>query len=329
MFSGRLKKTLSGRVSILIDPGNQSRARHITLPKWLLSTLSLLAVLLILGVGFYSLSSFNLSGRIRRLERKNQTIAQKIGTLWQTADSISACLTYIECHDIQLRIRKGMQVLPADVRQLGVGGPTTEPEELAGLRKTKSPYYSEVSRISQNVDALLRKAHYQVESFAEVETRLAKDTEMWDHIPSIVPTTGRFSGRFGYRKDPILGIRKMHCGVDISNKIGTPVIAPADGVVCFTGKLTGYGIVMKIDHGYGITTVYAHLSRIYVEPGQEVSRYDLIAAIGNTGRTVGPHLHYEVRIAGKAVNPEGYLLDADEAFKGQPPETWPRLLPQR
>lgn len=187
-----------------------------------------------------------------------------------------------------------------------------ESPEITALREMNSPYYSDVNRISEEIDALQRKANYQRESFSEVETKLLKDTRMWDHIPSIVPVRGRFSGKFGMRRDPILGIRKKHCGVDITNKLGTPVIATANGVVSFVGRLAGYGNMVKINHGHEIQTVYAHLSDAYVEVGQEIKRYEIIAAVGNTGRTVGPHLHYEVRVAGKTVGPEGYFLDAEE-----------------
>ena len=245
------------------------------------------------------------------MQRRNLEIGQKIARLGEAADSLASQLAYVERHDIQLRIRKGMEVLPPDVRELGVGGSVGESPEMIKLREINSPNYADVSRISQDIEKLLRKANYQAESFAEVETKLLKDTDMWDRIPSIVPTKGRFSGKFGVRRDPILGIRKMHCGVDITNEIGTSVMATADGVVSFVGCVSGYGNVVKINHGYEIQTVYAHLSDVYVEAGQGVKRYQIIAAIGNTGRTVGPHLHYEVRVAGKAVNPEGYFLDAD------------------
>jgi murein DD-endopeptidase MepM/ murein hydrolase activator NlpD len=304
--------------SILIDPGNQLKVRRLSAPKWLFMAISFFGASLIAALGFCALSSSNLLNRLARLERKNTEIRQKIARLGAEADSLADKLAYVERHDTQLRIQKGMEVLAPDVRELGVGGGSVESPQMAKLKEIKSPQYADVSRISQDIDKLLRKANYQKESFAEVETTLLKDNEMWDHIPSVVPTQGRFSGKFGIRQDPILGIHKMHCGVDITNEIGTPVMATADGVVCFTGWLDGYGNVVKINHGYEIQTVYAHLSDVYVQVGQAVKRYEVVAAVGNTGRTVGPHLHYEVRVAGKAVDPEGYFLDAEENLTQYP-----------
>jgi len=312
MLLERVKKALSGRISILIDAGNRNKVRRIAAPRWLCATISLLVISLVVGVGTYGLKSALFHNKLSRLEHENQEVLRRFAGLEKSTDSLTTLLAYMDRHDIQLRIQEGLEVLPADVRELGVGGSVMEDSEITALREMNSPYYSDVNRISEEIDALQRKANYQAESFSEVETKLLKDTEMWDHTPSIVPTRGRFSGKFGYRRDPILGIRKMHCGVDITNKIETPVIAAADGVVSFAGRLAGYGNMVKINHGYEIQTIYAHLSDVYIQVGQQVKRYEIIAAIGNTGRTIGPHLHYEVRVAGKTVNPEGYFLDAEE-----------------
>lgn len=321
--------TSHSKINLLIDSGGRGKALRLSIPRWLWKTLYVgVLVLLTLGGAFIAYNALTIDECERLQERKLNTL-ERIAELKETASDQVAVLYRMEQHDLQIRILMDMEVLPSDVRALGIGGSDEEDPELAALRELNSPHYAEINTLSREVDWLVRKANYQSESFAEVENQHYKDREMWDHIPSIVPTTGRFSGRYGYRRDPILGIRKKHCGVDISNTIGTPVIAPADGTVLFAGRLTGYGIVVKINHGYGIVTVYAHLSQSYVESGDEVSRYDTIAAIGNTGRTVGPHLHYEVRVAGKTVNPEGYFLDADEVFRGQSPETWPRFLPQK
>jgi murein DD-endopeptidase MepM/ murein hydrolase activator NlpD len=101
----------------------------------------------------------------------------------------------------------------------------------------------------------------------------------------------------------------MHEGLDISNRIGTPVIASADGIVSATGKDFSYGIVVVISHGFGITTRYNHLSKVLVSAGQRVKRGDIIAEVGTTGKSTGPHLHYEVRMNGIPVNPARYILD--------------------
>ncbi|MFP4316040.1 MAG: M23 family metallopeptidase [Desulfovibrionales bacterium] len=127
--------------------------------------------------------------------------------------------------------------------------------------------------------------------------------------PSIWPTKGWVSSNFGYRTSPFTGKREFHKGLDISGPTGTPVYAPANGSVTFNGKDGGYGLTLTITHGNGITTRYAHLNQATVKKGQQVVRGELIGFMGNSGRSTGPHLHYEVRLNGVFVNPERFILN--------------------
>ncbi|MFD1511451.1 DUF5930 domain-containing protein [Lacimonas salitolerans] len=124
----------------------------------------------------------------------------------------------------------------------------------------------------------------------------------------------RFTSPFGYRRDPKTGGRRMHNGVDFAGPVGTPLYATADGVVTHSGWLSGYGRLVKIQHQFGIETRYAHMSRLNVKVGQRVSRGDRIGDMGTSGRVTGPHLHYEVRVGGKAVNPMIYIKAANDVF---------------
>lgn len=126
-------------------------------------------------------------------------------------------------------------------------------------------------------------------------------------IPSIWPVQGRISARFGQRMDPFSGEDAFHPGIDIADAYGTDVVASGDGLVIEAKRDAGYGRSIVIDHGSGITTRYAHLSRIFVVVGEQVEQDEIIGAIGMTGRTTGPHLHYEVRIHGRPVNPSWFL----------------------
>lgn len=126
-------------------------------------------------------------------------------------------------------------------------------------------------------------------------------------IPSIQPTYGRFTSRFGYRRDPINGRMDFHDGYDIANSRGTPIYATADGVVTFSGRNGGYGNQIMINHGNGFETVYAHNSRNLVKRGEFVRKGQLIAYMGSTGRSTGTHLHYEVHKNGQKVNPGNYM----------------------
>ena len=127
--------------------------------------------------------------------------------------------------------------------------------------------------------------------------------------PSIWPVRGWVTSDFGTRLDPYTSERVMHAGLDIATTHGKEVVAPSDGTVVFAGLEGGYGNVLVIDHGYGIKTRYGHLASIRVKAGEKVKRGALIAGVGNTGRSTGPHLHYEVRVNGIAQNPRKFILD--------------------
>lgn len=131
-------------------------------------------------------------------------------------------------------------------------------------------------------------------------------------IPSVHPVEKlAFTSNYGIRSDPFRGTARMHAGVDIPGPIGTPIYATADGMIAHAERMGGYGNMVEIDHGKGIATRYGHLSRLLVEPGTHVTRGQLIALMGSTGRSTGSHLHYEVRIDGHAVNPVPFLTTAD------------------
>ena len=131
-------------------------------------------------------------------------------------------------------------------------------------------------------------------------------------IPSVHPVEKlAFTSNFGIRSDPFQGTARMHAGVDIPGPSGTPIYATADGTVAHAERMGGYGNMVELDHGKGIATRYGHLSKLLVAPGAHVTRGQLIALMGSTGRSTGPHLHYEVRIDGHAVNPVPFLTTAD------------------
>jgi murein DD-endopeptidase MepM/ murein hydrolase activator NlpD len=137
-------------------------------------------------------------------------------------------------------------------------------------------------------------------------------------IPSVQPVdTMRFTSTFGIRSDPFRRVAAMHAGIDIAQPIGTPVYATADGMIDRAERAGGYGNMVEIDHGKGIQTRYGHLSKILVAAGTRVHRGQLIALVGSTGRSTGPHLHYEVRLDGHAVNPLPFLQNADYMVAAQ------------
>jgi murein DD-endopeptidase MepM/ murein hydrolase activator NlpD len=142
-----------------------------------------------------------------------------------------------------------------------------------------------------------------------VGARASRRIQSENAQPSIWPVDGRLMGAFGERTDPFSGEGAFHKGVDITAPTGTPIRATADGIVIFAQMENGFGRLIKIDHGNGVETYYAHLSRFYVQAGQDIRRGELIGAVGTSGRVTAPHLHYEVRLGGVAVNPYRYLVN--------------------
>jgi murein DD-endopeptidase MepM/ murein hydrolase activator NlpD len=178
---------------------------------------------------------------------------------------------------------------------------------LAGLPDPDSA--ATVAQIPLDVDTLIERANVLSASFAAVSTTLSKNNERMSATPSIMPTRGWLSSQFSLaRFHPILHRSRPHEGIDVAAPYGSSVVAPAAGTVSRISRQTGYGLVLDIDHGNGISTRYAHLSRVLVRNGQRVTRGQPIAAVGNSGLATGPHLHYEVHVNGKVVDPLTYVL---------------------
>ncbi len=163
--------------------------------------------------------------------------------------------------------------------------------------------------LSIRIDRAVKESTLEEQGVIQLQELLQDRQSILNATPSIKPVPGWFTSPFGYRVDPFTGRQELHAGLDIAAPIGTPVMAPADGVVSYIGYEAGYGKLLVIDHGYGVRTRYGHNSQIYVQLGQKVKRHDIISAVGSTGRSTGPHLHYEVRVNGVPVNPLNYILD--------------------
>lgn len=162
--------------------------------------------------------------------------------------------------------------------------------------------------LSIRIDRALRQSQLREQGVLQLWDSLSERQSLLLGTPSIKPARGYYTSRFGYRVDPFTNKALMHAGVDIGAPAGTPVHATADGVVSYVGFENGYGKLVSIDNGYGVVTRFGHNSRIFVEQGQKVHRWDVIAAVGSTGRSTGSHCHYEVRIHGIPVDPMNYIL---------------------
>ena len=201
----------------------------------------------------------------------------------------------------------GMNEIPSGVREAGIGG-VDRYSFLDGLESD-----NRLKNTALRMDRLTRKAYVQSKSFDEVASVSKTAGDMASCIPAIPPVVPdqskyRLTSQFGYRSDPFTGTARMHTGLDFAMKVGNPVYATGDGVVeSVKFEFFGYGNSVTIDHGFGYKTIYAHLNSVKVIEGMKVKRGDCIAESGKSGRSSGPHLHYEVVYKGQKVNPANYL----------------------
>jgi murein DD-endopeptidase MepM/ murein hydrolase activator NlpD len=173
--------------------------------------------------------------------------------------------------------------------------------------------------LSGEIERLARELEVRSDHLGALESRFLEQRVRERLLPTTLPVKGASLGSsFGHRSDPIAGLRAMHEGIDFNAERGTPVVAAADGVVVAAAWQGDFGNMVEIDHGDGLTTRYAHLSRMDVQPGRLVKREQRIGAVGNTGRSTGPHLHFEVRMLGAPQNPALFLKQGDEYAQLRP-----------
>ena len=239
------------------------------------------------------------------LRFQNSEWKTRIDQMSQQLDQYEEVISQLEIRDDRIyRSVYGMDEIPPSVRLAGFGGENRY-EDLKG---------TSLLGVTQRLDVLEKRLFIQSKSFDEIAHLQKSAGDMAAHIPAIPPintdpSTYRLSSGFGYRSDPFTGASKRHTGMDFACKPGNPIYATGDGVVVkvVTDRRTGYGFHVEVDHGFGYRTRYAHMSRIDVSVGQQLRRGDCIGTTGNTGRSSGPHLHYEVMYRKDYQNPALYL----------------------
>ena len=244
-----------------------------------------------------------------RLEKTNQALSSEVATLGQRVGALSDTLAVISRRDDEVRLVAGLDPLSPDVRRAGIGGPTGAWPERERLINDGGVVGREALGVHLDLDALIRRANVLATSFREASESLSAHAQQLAATPSIMPTSGFLTSKFSYiRYHPILHENRPHEGIDITAAYGTQIIAPAAGRVMKVGWENGYGLMVVLDHGYGLETKYAHMSRTAVSVGQSVKRGDRLGWVGSTGLSTGPHLHYEVLVDGRPVDPLRYIL---------------------
>lgn len=293
---------------VVVFKDNEGVYKKLYVRGWMVFALIGLVVSLVAGnIHFWSyFADYKLVRN--RLAESSKTVEEQKGQLISLASKLKTLekdLTRVRDFDTKLRVMMNLD---------------TQIEASSSMGGEKASSFSESYLPIHRQELLARKMHnflHQLNTDVRLEEMRQQNLlhsfqgnrELLATTPSVWPTDGWVTSPFGKRISPFTGQVDMHTGIDISGKVGTPIIAPAQGVVKFAGEDGTYGKTVVVTHGMGLTTRYAHMDKISVQEGDKLSRGDLIGELGNTGRSTGPHLHYEVRLNGVSVDPMRYILN--------------------
>ncbi|NLV24249.1 MAG: M23 family metallopeptidase [Deltaproteobacteria bacterium] len=288
----------STRFRILIFPEEAGQVRQLQLnPGVILAFLVTTFAAFSIGAGYLAADYFHLrSGHeeLLRLRAEKRVYQEELRLLALQALTLRQNLEAQARYDARFRILS-QQPVADDVNENALGGPM-EPDNAEAI-----------GTIQGAKDLARQHRELQLPPQEEIRARPKEPVGLTWKKPSGWPVRGRVSSHFGVRKSPFSGRQIFHEGIDIAAPAGTPVFASAKGTVSTASYAAGYGNLIVIDHGNGYQTAYGHNSKIFVKVGQQVKKGQKIAAVGSTGRSTGPHLHYEVRLHGKPVNPRKFL----------------------
>ena len=302
--------------TIVFFPGSLSAPRKLHLPKRFVKfgiLVSFVVLIGILGSSFYFVQQYSkLQGsetELVKLRRDAKIRKIQVEKFAQQVKNFETEMVRLERFEKKLRVITALENSPRSIeKNWGVGGPygfsTNSFTTAMGWGAANM-----VERLSNGLDHLGKQAKIQSISFQELDNFFKNQKSLLSSTPSIWPTRGWVTSGFGFRKSPFTGLREKHEGWDIAARNGAPVRTTADGVVVVEGREYGYGNLVEIDHGYGLVTRYGHNSKHFVKVGDRVKRGQVVVLVGNTGRSTGPHLHYEVLLNGVPVNPKNYILE--------------------
>lgn len=297
--------------TVVVLPSPTSEPYRFTLRKNILKSLiGFSSVFILLLIAFFARYFLMLDQLSDLKDLRRETKAQKIQiqSFVGTIDDLKKQMTRLVEFDRKLRVITDIGLGQEHMSSLGRGGPEEEgdtPDAMVG-----SDSMSRItSAIRSDLGELRENSIRQEKSFQELSEAVRSRQSLWASTPSIWPTDGWVSSSFGKRISPFTGRLQRHKGIDIATRPGTPVIAPAGGVVSYSRFNGGFGKFVKLNHGYGFVTHYGHLSKAAVKVGQKVKRGEIIGYVGNTGLSTGPHLHYEIFVNSIPANPMKYILN--------------------
>ena len=314
------------KLMIMVIPENGGKTRTLSIPL-LLIHFGLALMLLTCGVSGYALLDYRalrgLRFQFRDLTAENEGLRGEARVLLQNLEDVKNSLRRVQDYSTKLGELTALKVQDFS-RRTGIG-PLSAEEFGAAHKNTSpgaaSPGTTDYVPLGLNLDRLVfrtafdrlatigQDANSHALELQRLLSTLSQQKSLLASIPAAAPVDGWITSGFGPRISPFTGERSLHAGIDIAAPVGTPILAPADGVVIFAGAKEGFGNFVMIAHGYGLVTRYGHNHQNLVQPGQKVSRGEQIATVGESGRTTGPHVHYEVVHNGRTENPQKFILD--------------------
>jgi murein DD-endopeptidase MepM/ murein hydrolase activator NlpD len=302
---------------VMVVPSNAAKARQFHVPAWAVrASLVILPILVLIGVTLLMDYRFvaNQVFENRELQAENRRLRQSVQLYQNRMDSLESSLERIENFSARLKMITNLMDRDSLSQQIDLPVPSASSVNTATADRTSPPQTREELELRDSVDFHFESLNNQSlgleQNLHDLYELLSDQKSFLNALPTKKPADGYFTSGFGIRVSPLGdGVEKMHEGLDIANSVGAPIRAPAQGSIVFAGRKSGYGQIVVVDHGYGLETWYGHTSRILVKAGQMVNRGQTIALVGNSGRSTGSHLHYEVRVHGIPVDPLNYILE--------------------
>ena len=289
------------RFNLLIVHGAGTRVLRLNLPRWVLYSALALATLAVSTLGAIFGDYVSLKRQFGQVAALQEQVAEQRALI----DSFHRRIAEVRGEVSSWRALHAKIWEPFGPEM----GPAKKGTGIGGGEPVRAAFPGDRVALTQELNLLTATVNEEGQSLRALERFMVKAGRVLAALPSRWPVRGGVNSEFGRRLSPWTGAPEFHSGIDISAERGTPVKAPAPGAVVFMGSQAEYGNTVIIDHGNDLKSLYGHLQKIQVAPGQKVERGQVIAFSGNTGKTSGPHLHYEILVKGQAVNPRGYLWD--------------------
>ena len=305
------------KISFVILSNTGAPAKQICASRASIRLIGIFIVVCFALFGYVVYDYYNLKYTTERLHQRETTLTAQLSEVQiqrkqiqefsNEINSLKDQLVALNQFEKKVRIIANIEKTAETDNIFGVGG--SIPEDLNAQIPLKEKHNSLMREMHAQIDQLSTASTNQQAGFQSLLKDLQDQQNLLASTPAIRPVRGWTTSKFGYRISPFTGRREFHKGFDISTKKGSPILATADGVVTFAGRKGLLGNTIIINHGHGMVTRYAHCDKFLKKRGEKVERWEQIATVGNTGRSTGPHVHYQVELNGVPVNPEKYMLD--------------------